>query len=233
MTIPTTLARELAAATASYRSGNGFALVDCVRRLARPEFLDALLTRTAAEDLPDGAYRHPNGFLKVVLLADREFQLRLHVWRPDPESPAPTENVHGHRWDFASVILVGGYRFQEYARDERGEYFHGFRYHGHSDTSSYSLEPTGPTRLRCRFDAQLAAGSSYLLTSDVLHRVVSSPDRTTVSIVLQGPHKDQPVDVYARGAIEAGATVPLVPVPRDQVVRELAWVHALVTGAAS
>lgn len=228
----TMLSRAITDSVREYRAGRTGALTDCVRDLARPEILGPLLSPAAGEEVLDRAYRHPNGFLKIVLVADSEFQLRLHVWRPGAGSPPPTENVHSHRWDFASAILMGGYRYQEYVADERGEPFLGFRYHGHSDTTSYSLEPTGPTRLRCRFDAHLAAGSSYLLTSDVLHRVVSPPDRTTASIVLQGPHKQQPVDVYAQDAIESGAAVALSPVTRDQVVRELAAVRDLVIGSA-
>ncbi|WP_433269263.1 hypothetical protein ACQPZF_06460 [Actinosynnema sp. CS-041913] len=103
-----TAAREIAGCVAEYRAGNDSALVGCVRRVARPEYLGPLLGRTAESDLPDRAYRHPNGFLKIVLIAEVEFQLRLHVWRPEPDSPVATENVHNHRWDFASAVLVGG-----------------------------------------------------------------------------------------------------------------------------
>lgn len=221
-------AQDIAACVAAYRSGDDLALVDCLRRVTAPEFLRPLLARTAAGEAPDRAYRHPNGFLKIVLLADPQFQLRLHVWRPTPGCPAPAENVHSHRWDFASAVLAGGYRFQEFVPDARGEEFNGFRYHGHEGTSSYSLSPTGVERLRCTFDADLSSGSSYLLTSDVLHRVVSPPDRTTVSIVLQGPHKDVPVEVYAKGDLESGDSIALSPVPRDRVAREVGQVLDLI-----
>ncbi|QFZ17071.1 hypothetical protein [Saccharothrix syringae] len=219
---------EIAGFVADYRSGNDFALVDCLRRLAAPEFLRPLLARGATGEVPDRAYRHPNGFLKIVLVSNPEFQLRLHVWRPAPEYPAPTENVHNHRWDFASAVLAGGYRFQEYVPDARGEDFLGFRYGGHRGTSSYALAPTGDARLRCTFDADLSSGSSYLLTSDVLHRVVSPADRTTVSMILQGPHKDAPVEVYAKHALRSGEDITLDPLPREQVARELGHVLDLL-----
>ncbi|CCH28495.1 hypothetical protein ABZ816_29355 [Actinosynnema sp. NPDC047251] len=222
------LSREIAGFVAAHRAGDDHALHDCVRRVAHPRFLDRVLARASAGELPDHAYRHPNGFLKIVLLAGEEFRLRLHVWRPAPGSAPTAENVHDHRWDFASAILVGGYRFQQYRPDERGEEFEGFRYHGHRGSSSYSLEPTGPARLRCGFDAELTAGSSYFLASDVLHRVLNPVDRTTVTVILQGPHKDEPVRVYATGPIESGDEVALDPLPRDQVVRELALVRDLV-----
>ncbi len=220
--------RDISAFVADYRSGNDFALVDCLRRAAAPEFLRPLLARSADGDVPDRAYRHPNGFLKIVLMADREFQLRLHVWRPAPEYPAPAENVHNHRWDFASAVLAGGYRFQEYVPDERGGRFHGFRYGGHRGTSSYALTPAGDARLKCVFDADLSPGSSYLLTSDVLHRVVGPADRTTVSLILQGPHKHAPVEVYAQEELKSGDELTLDPLPPDQVAVELGRVLDLL-----
>ncbi|MGM1064141.1 hypothetical protein [Saccharothrix sp. Mg75] len=220
--------RDIAGFVTDYRSGNDTALVDCLRRVAAPEFLRPLLARRAAEEVPDQAYRHPNGFLKIVLLADPQFQLRLHVWRPAPEYPAAAENVHNHRWDFASAVLAGGYRFQEFAHDARGADFRGYLYHGHDRGRTYAMSPTGEARLRCTFDAELRSGSSYLLTSDVLHRVVGPVDRTTVSLVLQGPHKDVPVEVYAEGDLESGEGIALAPLPREQVARELGRVLELV-----
>jgi hypothetical protein len=211
----------IAGFVADYRSGNDSALVDCLRRVAAPEFLRPLLARAAAGDVPDGAYRHPNGFLKIVLATGPEFQLRLHVWRPTPEYPPPTENVHNHRWDFASAVLAGGYRFQEYVHDARGDDFRAFRYGGHRGTSSYALTPAGDARLKCVFDADLSPGSSYLLTSDVLHRVVGPADRTTVSLILQGPHKHAPVEVYAQEELKSGDELTLDPLPPDQVAVEL------------
>lgn len=220
--------RDISAFVADYRSGNDFALVDCLRRAAAPEFLRPLLARGAGGDVPDRAYRHPNGFLKIVLLADPEFQLRLHVWRPTPEYPPPAENVHNHRWDFAAAVLAGGYRFQEYVHDARGDDFLGFRYGGHVGTSSYALTPTGDARLKCVFDVDLSPGSTYLLDSEVLHRVVGPTDRTTVSLVLQGPHKHAPVEVYAREPLTSGDEITLDPLPREQVARELARVLDLL-----
>lgn len=220
--------RDIAGFVTDYRSGNDSALVDCLRRVAAPEFLRPLLARHAAAEAPDRAYRHPNGFSKIVLLADPQFQLRLHVWRPAPEYPAATENVHGHRWDFASAVLAGGYRFQEFAHDARGEEFRGYLYHGHDGGRTYSMSPTGEARLRCTFDAELSSGSSYLLTADVLHRVVAPTDGTTVSLVLQGPHREIPVEVYAKEDLEAGDAIPLAPLPREQVARELERVLDLV-----
>lgn len=52
------------------------------------------------------SYWHPNGFAKLVLHTGPEHKIRLHVW------PAGTHRLgenkpHGHRWNFASMVLCG------------------------------------------------------------------------------------------------------------------------------
>ncbi|QKG25459.1 hypothetical protein [Actinomadura verrucosospora] len=150
------------------------------------------------------SYRHPNGFDKIVLLADAGCQLRLHVWRDDA-CETRVENVHNHRWDFSSVLLLGGYRFQEFVPDPDGPDFHTYGYASERGAAEYSLEPLGPRGLTCSFDAHLGPGTSYTLASDVLHRVSNVPGRLTVSLVLQGPHQaGTSVLVFAEDRLEAG-----------------------------
>lgn len=65
---------------------------------------ETLLTDDAfAAEVAARSYRHGNGFLKVVLL-DRGFKLRLHLWLPG--TPCE-ENIHDHRWSIASAIIAG------------------------------------------------------------------------------------------------------------------------------
>lgn len=52
------------------------------------------------------SYWHPNGFAKLVLHTGPQYKVRLHVW------PAGTHRLgenkpHGHRWNFASMVLCG------------------------------------------------------------------------------------------------------------------------------
>ncbi|MBX6769381.1 MAG: hypothetical protein IRY90_19885, partial [Actinomadura rubrobrunea] len=143
------------------------------------------------------SYRHPNGFDKIVLLSTDAFQLRLHVWGQDrPE--AESENIHNHRWDFSSVILLGGYRYQEFTADGGTSQFYVYTYNSRRGVPSYSLEPLGRRGLSCCFDAHLRAGTSYTLSSEVFHRVATPPGRLTASLVLQGPHRPTSVLVFAK-----------------------------------
>lgn len=52
------------------------------------------------------SYWHGNGFLKIVLL-DQGYKLRLHIWC---NGVVCEENIHSHRWGFASHVLQGALR---------------------------------------------------------------------------------------------------------------------------
>src|SRR4051794_7248927 len=54
---------------------------------------------------------HDNGFQKLVLYASEatELKLVLHFWPPD-DSRTDDDNIHNHRWDFSSVVLMGHLR---------------------------------------------------------------------------------------------------------------------------
>ncbi|HEX6341454.1 hypothetical protein [Umezawaea sp.] len=228
-------AHEIARLIGHHRRGREPALAQCLDHILRPRFLHPTFTSLADERgalldrVARNSYLHPNGFLKIVLMSEPTFQLRLHVWRPGLTGEPVVENVHSHRWDFASRLLLGGYRFQEFVVDEAGERFHSYRYLGHDGQDSYGLRSTGEAGLRCTFNAFFPSGSGYLLTSDVLHRVVSAPGDTTVSLVLQGPHQPSTVvEVYAEHALKSGDEVELTRLSRDAVAEEIRGVLALV-----
>ncbi|MFI1584419.1 hypothetical protein [Embleya sp. NPDC020630] len=201
------------------------------------------------------SYRHPNGFSKVVLASGPHHQLRLHIWWMREATRHDTANVHNHRWDFSSLLLTGGYRYQQFVPldpvmsaavapgagpgiepeaerasepgfergPEPGQPFHAYAYHSADDSSSYSLIPRGTRRLLCVFDADLAAGTKYELSADVLHRVLGDPSRTTASLVLQGRDRRASVDVFARSSLRAGPAIALTPFSPRCLARQLTF----------
>ncbi|PQQ36103.1 hypothetical protein C6H68_21265 [Photorhabdus luminescens] len=50
------------------------------------------------------SYLQGNGFYKIVLSEQREYSIRLHIWINGIEAQ---ENLHSHRWPFASVVTDG------------------------------------------------------------------------------------------------------------------------------
>lgn len=202
----------LSALIDQYRIGHPAALMRALAPYSDTGALCALLDAVLSEqrwlaDIAQYSYAHPNGFAKIVLLHSDQFQLRLHIWRPGTASAA-TENIHNHNWDFSSILLAGGYRYQEYTTQSQGTLFYAYGYRGYRSwrgTPSYSLKPIGRRTLGCSFDAYLQAGSSYTLRADALHRVISDPDRTTASLVLQGPGIRDDVSVLAERPLKAGS----------------------------
>jgi hypothetical protein len=200
----------LSAHVDQYRTGHPAALMRALARYSDIGVLCALLDAVLSErrwlaDIAQYSYAHPNGFAKIVLLHSDQFQLRLHIWRPGTTSV--TENIHNHNWDFSSILLAGGYRYQEYTTQSQGTLFYAYGYRGYRSwrgAPSYSLTPIGRQTLGCSFDAYLQAGSSYTLRADTLHRVISDPDRTTASLVLQGPEIRDDVNVLAERPLKAG-----------------------------
>jgi hypothetical protein len=202
----------LATALASFRESGS--LCELLRSiLDHDEWFETTLSRS---------YIHPNGFAKIVLVAEAGFHLRLHIWHPALGAVHTAENIHSHRWDFASILVVGGYRYQEFAESSRGRAFHAYTYHGHQGRSSYGLTPIGIRHLQCTLDASLAAGTRYTLSADALHRVVSYPEEVTASLVLQGPHRpNAPVLVFADAEIETGMRVQLKRLSKESFVQQL------------
>jgi hypothetical protein len=199
-----------------YLSGNTGMLTKALIPYSETATLCALLDSALRQEKWLGSiirysYLHPNGFTKIVLLSANHFQLRLHMWRPCDQPRIVPENVHNHRWDFSSVLLTGGYRYQEFVAASRGQTFHSYGYRSQRGTASYSLTARGQRTLICAFDAYLQAGSSYTLRADVLHRVIGDPARTTATLVLQGPRVRDNVDVFAETALDTG---PQLPLPR-------------------
>ncbi|WP_328875993.1 hypothetical protein OHT76_41220 [Streptomyces sp. NBC_00287] len=204
MSVIADLERELSRRIADYISGSQESLAEALSVVARPSAFPRLIYAiTRDEDRFSGVVHrsvvHPNGFVKIVLLSTVDYRLRLHVWRENGTAPMEfQESIHNHRWDFASTILAGAYRHQEYQLSETGEPFLEYRYQPAEDRRSYTLVPVGNRTLRCVFDARLAQGTGYSMTSVVLHRVVPDLAHPTVSLVLEGPHQPTRVKVFAK-----------------------------------
>jgi hypothetical protein len=227
------LDRDLAEYVRRYVAGESDGLVDALSMIASPANFRSLLTQIIGNgvQLADVANRsvwHPNGFAKIVLLSRPLYSLRLHIWRNGSGSrDAARENIHNHRWDFSTVLLAGGYCHQEFRPARSGEEFFAYTYCPASSLGSYSLDPMGTKALRCVFNAHLAQGSRYTISSEVLHRVVPDPGEPTVSLVLEGPHLPSRVEVFATQEVGKIGSVPLTALSPEFLLRHMQGVLAL------
>lgn len=147
------------------------------------KYLASLVTRQGAmEDLASRSYLHGNGFYKILLADLKTHVLRLHVWR---RNASAEENLHSHRWPFASAIMLGSLTSELWvdAVGEDRQTFPELMYRGKNDP----FESVGQCRIRLKNVVRHVAGDYYSMSADELHRIVNVGDQLTVTLMMR-PH---------------------------------------------
>lgn len=147
-----------------------------------PKLLDKIAARS---------YYHGNGFLKVVLL-DRGYKLRLHIWF---KGSACEENIHSHRWAFASHVLTGALKSElwtDAANDDTptltaNEYRYTAEHTQHKNIVKATKQLIGHTALLKQQDITQHAGTSYVMTQDQLHRINHPGQELVATIICTAP----------------------------------------------
>lgn len=147
-------------------------------------------------ELGGRSYAHANGFDKVVLAThpQNHWKLRLHVW-PQNHTADQQENIHNHRWDFASAVLVGSLDAEYFAiqKDEDGP-LEAYEYFSPETSSQYDFDLQGSARATTLDLNTLTSDAEYGLAFDVFHRVALSKG-PAATLVLQGPVKQRSTTV--------------------------------------
>lgn len=149
----------------------------------------------AVERIAARSYIHPNGFVKIVLVAGH-MKLRLHCWSSSADGEV-RGNLHSHRWELASVVLSGAMAVRLY---EPGEAHHmsyqEWRYAPESNGDSESLEHVGLAHLRLTQEVILLPGSGFASPSPTIHSARPIRDMTR-TLVLHGPPVVHSTRVFA------------------------------------
>lgn len=147
--------------------------------------LQSLLADSSAlQAIAECSYFHGNGFYKVVLAQDERFKLRLHIWMPGGHAE---ENIHDHRWHFASTIVHGqlvSEIWQEATQPEATEFDEILYLAKELDSPPFQI-PNGKTKLLCTQRAVRTAGEAYAMPPGVLHRIVSTGNGLTATLMCQ------------------------------------------------
>ncbi|MDY0810603.1 hypothetical protein [Kitasatospora purpeofusca] len=193
----------------------------CGRGTGRIVSDEAALAEMAAR-----SYYHANNFLKVVLLVGdgRPWKLRLHLWHPRPDaSGTVTEDIHSHRWDFTTALVVGEYFAQEFKIGPGTEYHH-YRCPPIGQGSAFSLEAQGKEQLYAAFEAVLPAGTIYHINHEVLHCISRSAGKAAASLVLQKPAVEDFTDDRATAWVTtAMVTTATVTTGRSRAGSGTSW----------
>lgn len=134
------------------------------------------------EDFPAGV-THPNGFSKITIWtsSDKARSIRVHVW---PEGTVGNDaNIHGHAWNFTSVILEGTLMQEKYSAHDSLDGNYCLEYYRPGSglplmygTSLFNLQVTSTDALNEK--------DYYSFKRDEIHQIRKASKGAAVSIVL-------------------------------------------------
>lgn len=168
----------------------------------------ALLERVALNltKRSDGVsgYAHPNGFDKITLdSATSGEKLRLHIWWP--RLGAYVSDLHDHRWDFFSEVLIGKMRMHVHRRATPLEVMglpreattlrQEIKYHRHGERQSF--EATGSERKLVDLgEFEISSGNSYVFPSSFAHKISLPSNALLATLCISGPAKTPSSHIY-------------------------------------
>lgn len=166
-------------------------ITDVMRELAT--------TRALSEELASSGQRHDNGFDKIVMATSSISGMKvvLHIWQGSGEDGM--DNIHDHRWDFASVVLRGELQTEIYRSASDGESYQAFSYQSPSGGATYRFEPTGAIAVTRVALLRLARTSTYLWDHQILHRAFGVGAARTATLIVQGRPRQNSTTVLLRG----------------------------------
>jgi hypothetical protein len=138
------------------------------------------------------SYLHKNGFLKILLLKEQDFRVRLHIWMPETDSK---ETLHNHCWYLASTI-VNGKLTSEIWQDsisENSDFFDEYLYRG----KFVAPVLMGKARVELLGVNTRSAGEAYVLEPHVLHKIVSNEGQMAATLIC----RSNDVRVWSRNII--------------------------------
>ncbi len=183
-------------------------VADLIDQETFPRLIERVITNDHwLEAIAQRSYYHVNGFDKLILLQEDNYSLRLHIWWQE-NGKKTREDIHNHRWDFISGVLVGTSvqeLFSLSAEQEEGafEMAH-YRYTPQRNHQGfrYCMKNLGSVFLRQQGKKQISSGRVYRLKKSELHRVVCDYKETTATLVFYTAPYGEGSDVYSNHMTE-------------------------------
>ena len=171
--------------------------------LSQPDTLSLLIKRIIDSPLLfakmlDESYYHENGFHKIVLLSGKNFKLRLHHF--GVSSKIPMENIHDHRWAFASTILSGTLEMDMFEQSQlvsdENKLIH-YVYNSDKSAGSYSTDKIGMVSIHKIESRFYEAGETYLMLPQELHRIKNQEGQESLTLILTGKPENNTCNLFA------------------------------------
>ena len=205
-------------------SNNDAVLLQINKVLSSPANLSLIIRKilgdsAAFRKVGKESYYHENGFHKIVILSGKNFKLRLHHF--GAQAKIPMENIHDHRWAFASSILTGSLKMDLFkADDNEGEQLIHYQYNSIKTNGKYSTDVIGSAKLKVIETKEFIAGQQYLMTCEDLHRILNKAGEESMTLILTGKPENVTCNLYARKAIEDNEK-STIPYEKKQLKRML------------
>jgi hypothetical protein len=205
-------------------AGDCSSLASIIAELSHPDTLRLLLAQLlrseqALASIQARSYYHHNGFRKLVLLQNKAFKLRLHLW--EARSEHHHENIHDHRWNFASALLAGSFKTVIWEEDAQGpEVRLDCTYTPARNGSVYAVRENGKVRLREQATLMLGAGDVYYMPASTLHQVTDPGAGATRTLMLTATPVLANCKLYAEHSIPESDKVNM-PFSSGEIRREL------------
>ncbi|OJW34624.1 MAG: hypothetical protein BGO54_07795 [Sphingobacteriales bacterium 46-32] len=178
-------------------------LIQVVTELGKKENFGPLLScisndEVLIDNVIKNSYRHDNGFHKIVLLSSHYFKLRLHLFQPIPEIPLPMENIHNHRWNFASKIISGSLKMELFREDDSGGVeVNNYTYLSKNGSDQYAVEYNGKINLERLSLIRYDSGCTYFMKSKELHRIINPNNESTCTLMITGSPLSEKCKLYS------------------------------------
>lgn len=135
-------------------------------------------------DLVNNAYRHDNGFVKLMLIDNRpDYAVRLHIW---PSNIMSDSSIHNHPWDLNGLVVTGKYTWDIYQEVEKPSELNLYEckysddYQEHNFTYIRGIYMTNILR----FD--MAKGCLYSSKKHLYHKITKSNKDLAATIMICG-----------------------------------------------
>ena len=177
-----------------------------VQMLGNPVLLQAIINRIGQEEewmqqVQRASYYHRNGFDKLVLLEGLNYKVRLHHFRPCIELP-PAENIHDHRWPFASTIVCGTLHMRMFEPSATGTiHANEYLYDSKKVNGQYDFQFKNKSRLRITEYRKYLAQQYYLMHTHELHQIVYMPGDEALTLVITGKPERETCRLFAINAL--------------------------------
>jgi hypothetical protein len=160
--------------------------------------------RTLAAEVSRRSYSHSNGFAKLVVQINDEsgFRLRLHVWPADDRHRSGYEDIHTHRWPFASIVLGGAITVEQFREVDDFDQpdtvvCNRLVYEAAAAPARVrTLRTEGKQALRIVGAPLYPAGTVYFCDTQMLHRVARASSGTAATLMVAGAATGNDALVY-------------------------------------